>query len=483
VPTERGDSSAGGTETTLVRTRIIGLAVWASVLAIVLFGVPLALAVYQYAMQSERGELERVANAVSFTVASDVYDGERIEEISGPGLIKVAVYDQHGNQLGGMAPKGESEVADALGGGVGSGKVNGDLVVAVPVTHDDDVIGAVRASAPESAVMQRVVLIWAGMAALAALAVAAAWLVGRRQARRLALPLEDLAVAARRLGEGDFSVRTRRGGIPEIDSVGSALNGTAGRLDDLLAREQAFSADASHQLRTPLAGLRLRLEAVLERPDDELRAAIAASLVDADRLETTIDELLALARNKRAAQTAPIDLGALLAEMSPEWCARLALQGRDLELKIDSGAQNPSASTAAVRQILGVLIDNATIHGTGTVTVAVRESSDAVAIDVCDEGAGVSGPENVLFAQRADERNGHGIGLPLARRLAEADDGRLELTQRTPPVFTLLLPSAVAEDPVVEPESGASRRATAASEPRRRWSVGRVPSDSRAPGA
>jgi signal transduction histidine kinase len=314
------------------------------------------------------------------------------------------------------------------------------------------------------------------------LAVAAAWLVGRRQARRLALPLEDLAVAARRLGEGDFSVRTRKGGIPEIDSVGTALNGTAGRLDDLLAREQAFSADASHQLRTPLAGLRLRLEAVLERPDHELRAAIAASLVDADRLETTIDELLALARNKRAAQTAPIDLGALLDEMSPEWCARLALQGRDLELKIDSGAQNPSASTAAVRQILGVLIDNATIHGSGTVTVAVRESSDAVAIDVCDEGAGVSEPENVLFTRRADERNGHGIGLTLARRLAEADNGRLELTQRTPPVFTLLLPSAAVEDPVVQPVPD-SPRATRTSEPRRRWPAGRVPTDSRAPGA
>ena len=438
-----------------MRTRIIGLAVSASVLAIVLFGVPLAVAVHQYAMQAERSELERVANAVSFTVASDVYDGERVEEISGPGLIKVAVYDQHGTQLGGAGPTaGEPQVAEALGGGVGSGKDNGDLVVAVPVTHDDDVIGAVRASAPASAVMQSVMLVWGGMAALAALAVAAAWLVGRRQARRLALPLEDLAVAARRLGEGDFSVRTRQGGIPEIDSVGSALNGTAGRLDDLLAREQAFSADASHQLRTPLAGLRLRLEAVLERPDHELRAAIAASLVDADRLDTTIDELLALARNKRAARATSIDLGALLAEMSPEWCARLALQGRSLELKIDSGAQNASASTAAVRQILGVLIDNATIHGSGTVTVAVRESSDAVAIDVGDEGAGVCEPENVLFTRRADERNGHGIGLPLARRLAEADNGRLELTQRTPPVFTLLLPSAVAEDPVVQPVPG-----------------------------
>jgi signal transduction histidine kinase len=442
-----------------VRTRIIGLAVWASVLAIGLFGVPLAVAVHQYAMQSQRGELERVANAISFTVASDVYDGERIDQISGPNAINLVIYDRNGGLLGGNGPAAnEPEVAQAFQGGVGTGEDASDLVVAVPVTHDDEVIGVVRASASSSGVLQKVALVWSGMVALAVLAVVVAWLVGRRQARRLALPLEDLAVAARRLGEGDFSVRARQGGIPEIDSVGAAINGTAVRLDDMLAREQAFSADASHQLRTPLAGLRLRLEAVLECPDHELRSAIAASLVDADRLEATIDELLALARGGRAARSGPIDLVELLGELSPEWCGRLALHGRSLELKIDPGVPDPKASVAAVRQILGVLVDNATVHGSGTVTVTVRESTDAVAIDVADEGAGLCEPENVLFDRLADRRNGHGIGLPLARRLAEAESGRLQLTERAPPVFTLLLPAAAVEAPAAASLSGVAGR-------------------------
>jgi signal transduction histidine kinase len=280
------------------------------------------------------------------------------------------------------------------------------------------------------------------MGVLAALAVAATWLVGRWQARRLARPLEELAVAARRLGDGDFSVRIGQGGVPEIDAVGSALNGTARRLDDLLARERAFSADASHQLRTPLAGLRLRLEAALERPDGDLRSAIGGSLVDADRLEAIIEELLTLARAERLDQSDPLDLVALLDELCAQWSGRLALQGRDLTVTADRGVPAPRASAAAVRQVLAVLVDNATMHGRGTVALTVRETGDAVAIDVADEGPGVWEPENVLFARRSETAEAHGIGLALARRLAEAEKGRLKLTRPSPPVFTLLLPPA-----------------------------------------
>jgi signal transduction histidine kinase len=437
-----------------VRTRIIGLAVCASVLAIVLFGVPLAVAVLQYWMQVERSELERTADAVAMRVAADVYDEEPMPTIEA-GRVRVTVYSADGDRLSGAGPRaGSPDVVQALAGRVGTGMDGGDLVVAVPVTHEEDVIGAVRVAVPRSGALQTVALVWGAMAALAALAVAAAWLVGRRQARRLARPLEELAVAARRLGEGDFSVRTRQGGIPEIDSVGSALNSTAGRLDDLLARERAFSADASHQLRTPLAGLRLRLEAALESPHQDLKPAVAASLVDADRLESTIDELLALARDRRASGTGPVDLRVLVDEMSPEWRGRLALQGRGLDLNVEAGTPDPRASAAAVRQVLAVLVDNATTHGAGTVAVTVREATDAVAIDVSDEGAGVHEPENVLFARRADQQGGHGIGLALARRLAEAEHGRLELTLRTPPTFTLLLPPALAETSGLQPLTG-----------------------------
>jgi signal transduction histidine kinase len=443
-----------------MRARIIGVAVLASVLATCLFGGPLAVGALKYLLRQERGHLVGVANDVVITVAGDVeagsaVDSEDITDLGEDGeRLTAAVFDADGNRLAGTAPGEDTDVlAEALDGDIGTGDDGDVLVAAVPVTHGDEVLGAVVVSEPRSDVLTEVVLIWAVMAAFAAAAVTVAWLVGRRQARRLARPLEDLEESARRLGDGDFSVRTRRGGIPEIDSVGTALDTTAARLDDLLARERAFSADVSHQLRTPLAGLRLRLEAALEQTDPKTGAAIAASLADADRLEAIIDELLALARAGQAAAAGPVDLGALLGELSPEWGARLALHGRDLEVRVDPDAPDARASTAAVRQVLGVLVDNATIHGAGTVTVAVREAAGAVAVDVCDDGPGVQDPVG-LFAQPADRGDGHGIGLGLARRLAEAEQGRLTLARVAPPVFTLLLPAAA--DTADVQEAGAS---------------------------
>jgi signal transduction histidine kinase len=437
-----------------VRTRIISLAVLTSVVATVLFAVPLGVAVLQYALQHQWGHLVRHASDLAITVAGDVYHDDRIDpevldDVGDDGeAVAAAVFDRDGRRLAGAVRNGDTDVlAGAFDGEVSTATDGILLVVAVPVTHSDEVIGAVVVTQSRADVLGAVGLMWAGMAGLATAAVTVAWLIGRRQARRLAQPLEELEESARRLGEGDFSIRTRRGGIEETDAVGAALEATAARLDDLLARERAFSTDASHQLRTPLAGMRLRLEAALERTDVDPRPAIAASLVDADRLAAIIDEVLALARAGQGPPAGPVDLGTLVGELSSEWRARLDLHGRDLEVRVDPGAPEARASTAAVRQVLGVLVDNACTHGRGTVTVTVREATGAVAVDVADEGEGpgVQGETGAVFTPRAEGRDGHGIGLPLARRLAEAEHGRLQLTRVAPPVFTLLLPAVPVE--------------------------------------
>jgi signal transduction histidine kinase len=427
-----------------VRTRIVGLAVLAAVLAIGLFGVPLAAGALKYALNDERVNLLRVADGAAAAVTADVLRGNTPTELHEPkDGTHLAVYVDRGHRILGTGPEGGDEaVYHALHDGeINTGNFNGDLVVAVPVTHDSDVIGAVRAASPRAAIYRQVALVWVGMLGLAGLAIGTVWLVARRQARRLARPLEELSDAARRLGQGDFSVRTTPVDIPEIDSVGSALNSTAGRLDAMLARERSFSADASHQLRTPLTGLRLRLEAALDHPGQDLRHAITDGIAAADRLEQTIEELLALARDTRSSNVTPLDLPGLLEEIEAGWHDRLAAQDRALRVAVDPQAPVSLASTAAVRQVLTVLLDNAATHGFGTVSVTVRNAADALAIDVSDEGIGITAPEPELFTRRSLLADGHGIGLALARSLAEAEGGRLRLTRPAPPTFTLLVPA------------------------------------------
>jgi signal transduction histidine kinase len=261
----------------------------------------------------------------------------------------------------------------------------------------------------------------------------------RWQSGRLAQPLEELEAAAHELGDGDFSVRARTSGVREIDSVASSLNSTADRLGGLVSRERAFSADASHQLRTPLTGLRLGLEMAQDLPDSSLRPAVNTAIEQADRLERIIDDLLSLARDVPG-RDEPLDTPGLLAELRGDWLPQLSADGRSLLIAVDPEAPRAAVSPSAVRQILHVLLDNASTHGDGLVTVTARNAGGALAIDVADEGNGTTRTEAELFARRGEHADGHGIGLALARSLAEAEGGRLRLTAPSPPVFTLLLP-------------------------------------------
>jgi signal transduction histidine kinase len=426
-----------------MRRRLVQLTVAAAVLAVGLFGLPLAVAIGQYTEANELRQLERVAEAAALAVADDVGEGDVPRGLPDqPDNVDVALYDDEGALiLGSGPPEPGPHVGRAMTAHVSAGEAADALVVAVPVTHDGDVIGVVRTATPAGTVDGIVGLAWLAMAALAAAAVAAVYIVARRQARTIARPLEELSRAAQRLGDGDFSVRAAPAAIPEIDSVGDSLNSTAKRLGDLLQRERSFSADASHQLRTPLAGLRLELEAAMDDPQGDVTPLLAAALASVDRLGQTVEQLLALARDSRC-DVEPIDVHEVLDELEQEWHRRLATSRRPLRITIDPHAPPCVASGAAVRQVLAVLLDNAVAHGGGTVSVTARDAGQVLAIDVSDQGPGVAVGETDLFLRRADTAGGHGIGLALARSLAEAEGGRLRMTSAHPATFTLLLPGA-----------------------------------------
>jgi len=309
----------------------------------------------------------------------------------------------------------------------------------VPLLRGEQVNGAIRAQRSDAVVTDRSHRAWLtlGGAALAvvALSVIAAILLGRR----LAAPLERLAIAARRLGDGDFSVRAPRGGIPEVDEVANALDATAGRLDELITRERAFTSGASHQLRTPLAALRLELESQQLTAADPRDAE--AALAQVDRLQQTVETLLAYSRDVPASDRRT-DLAALIEELQARWREPLAKDSRPLHTVVHADPPMASADPRVVTEILDVLLDNAHRHGAGAVKLTVRAVSGWMAVDVTDEGEGFHGSNaDQGFPPRPGA--GHGIGLALARSLADAQGGRLTITSSGPqPVFTLLLPSA-----------------------------------------
>jgi signal transduction histidine kinase len=283
---------------------------------------------------------------------------------------------------------------------------------------------------------------WLRLAGLAGFILLLALIAAAALGRRLAVPLERLATAARRLGDGDFAARAPHAGVAELDAVGAALDTTARRLDDLVSREREFTADASHQLRTPLAALRIELEAMELRGDSS--PELTAALQEVERLQTTIDTLLAIALDTPRDAAPSTVLTTTVEEVERAWREPLARQARPLRIAIPPAPAIARSSPTVVREILDVLLANACVHGAGAVTVAVRQSGDWIAVDVSDEGPGPTDPEEA-FARRSGSGEGHGIGLALARSLAHAEGGRLAVSASgAPATFTLTLPRDVA---------------------------------------
>jgi signal transduction histidine kinase len=278
-----------------------------------------------------------------------------------------------------------------------------------------------------------------------AVAAGAGWIL----VRRLTKPLDRLRGAAIALGEGDFTVTPAFTGLAELDDVGEALHHTARRIGGLIERERTFSADASHQLRTPIAGLRVALEAELTVPRPDRETVLRECLGVTERLQETVDDLLRLARNVPL-DRGPLDVSGALKELVQRWRGPLESQGRRIEAVDDPALPEVRASAAAIRHVLDVLVENALTHGRGTVTVASQGLPHGVVITVSDQGRGIA-DSTVLFRRRAPGAGG--IGLALGRTLAAAEGGQLRLRSARPAVFELTLHSGGTNSTSDSPES------------------------------
>ena len=425
-----------------VRARVRAAIVATVALALLLLGGPLAAAVALLYRDAAESRLEGEASRVLVAVPDD--------NLGRPGAAlplpldpetALGLYDGRGHLLSGRGPTDDASVARAaqLNGALRRIS-NGQVVVLLPFRTDNGDRVVVRAARTDDDVVEHTVATWAAMVVLAALVLGVAWLVGSRRAAALAEPFERLTADAQALGRGNFAVRGHVTGLVEADAAGAALEDTARRLGALIERERAFSSDASHQLRTPLTRLRLGIESTLLDPTADRDTALRAALVRLDGLESTVTSLLALARDTGSPRDR-CDLAVAVNAAWERWHDVVAEAGRDLLMRREVALAQALCSQAALSQVVDVLVDNALQHGAGQIVLATRRAGPGLALDVTDEGPGLGPDPERAFSRRSAHAAGTGIGLALARSLAEAEGGRL-VVGGPGAVLTVLLPSA-----------------------------------------
>jgi signal transduction histidine kinase len=412
-----------------VRRRLLVSTGLIALVAVLVLGVPLGIVGSRLLRQRAEARLERAADAAAVEV------GRRLRARA-PVTSRV---------VGALVPAGDRVVVVLPGG---RRVVGGDGVGAHPLRASAARAGAVSvtAFAPATDRTDDVGGVWLAVIVLSLVAVATAVGLALVQARRLAAPMERLAARVGRVAEPGVSVDAQPTGIVELDAIGAALADADRRVEDVLRREREFSDNASHQLRTPLAGLRMRLEELraIATTEDAAREADAA-LSQADRLMGTIEELEALARGRDGSAGASDLAGVVADHVAGEWAARFAAAGRELTVSCGDGSEPVPArlATEAARQVVDVLLDNALRHGAGATVVSVGSEHGWARLRVRDEGPGVA-PSRAegLFERGVSSGNGGGgVGLAVARELVRREGGELALVHTRPPCFEAAVPT------------------------------------------
>ncbi len=420
-----------------MRRRILVTIMLVTAFAVLAFFVPATLAIRSRIQRTDLLELQREATIVATRLqqSGGEPDPATLGDVLEPGH-QLGVY-QAGDEVriaGVGPPVADRLVHEAFKGIPVEGYVDGDLVAAAPMHSGTGVVAAARVLEPRSesdARVRRNVLLL-GLAGIAIIAVAG--VIGALLSRRLSRPVERLRKWASTIGRDDAGPPPAKTGISELDELGTALTDAGERIRELLRRERSFSSHVSHQLRTPVAAMRVAIETELDAPRPDSKIVLHESLRALDRLESTIESMLALARHDERSPTW-CDVGALVRDHADRWRPSYAAGGRDITVR--AAIQPGEVDAAAVGHILDVLLENALVHGRGPVVVSVRRSGSSIEVDVGDEGP--SDPRADPFSEvRVD--TSHGIGLRLARTLAESEGGQLRLLEVAPTTFRLSLP-------------------------------------------
>ncbi len=447
-----------------VRTRLVVSFVYVLLVVIVALTVPLAIVLRDRA----RSELEALTLTNAQTIAAvlnqdrlrdDPQDrralvrdmrryaadvGGRVVILDANGIV---LADSDAEDIGtDFATSGRPEVGRALASQANaevrmSDDEGGDIAVAAaPIIDEGELVGVVRISRGVQTVQANVGRATAAIVAVALGGLLAGLGIAVALARSLARPLSRLAAAAQRLGAGDLSTRAGKlEGGAEVDELAGSFDEMADRFERTVRGQREFVANASHQLRTPLTGMKLRLEAAVADSDGPVREQLLAADKEVDRLAQIIERLLTMAGqiekgNIEEGHVPRVDLADAVERAVKRWYERAAQAS---SLLIDDGATDRVSHPAVaepddVDQVLDVLIDNALLHAPGRVEVSSTANGEQATLSVRDHGPGIPLDEQAkvterFFRGRGAPAGGSGLGLAIARELAERWGGGIEV--------------------------------------------------------
>lgn len=393
---------------------------------------------------------ERIADHEHSTMLPRTLQALRTEEDGGAALA-VAVIDDDGHVVDGRDTGlyTPARAAPALAGRTRLTHVGDRLIAAVPVNgHTERVSGAVLLSRPLGPLHDRIMRLWTRLAVVAFLAIIAAVVLAVALARWVGRPLRRLETAAEALGAGDLAARAEPPKQPaEIRRLATRFNVMAARLESLIHDHRTMLADVSHQLRTPLAALRLRMELLAAETTAD-PAEFDGALDELARLARLVDGLLAVARADNVTEPPErVPLNRLLAERAEAW--QPVANERDVRLSLTTnGDVTALAVPGHLEQVIDNLIDNALTAAPprGHVRLAARRPDHRALVTVADDGPGMSETmKSVAFRRfRTSAPQGTGLGLAIVHRLITAGGGTVELSD-TPGgglTVTLDLPTA-----------------------------------------
>lgn len=446
-----------------MRQRVLQATLITVVLVVLMLGIPLGISWLQLANQNLANQANLILDQVRIDTETRLQEEgtideallqRRVDEQTDLHIAVTVVYEGETTTAG--DPPGDDPVKRSTTGASGQ-------LITVFIPQSD-----VRAHTASAWVLITV----AGLSALSIGVSVALW-----QAQRISLPLARLSRRAEEMGSGRARGPWQPSGIAEIDEVAIELARSGAMLNERLEAESRLASDASHQLRTPLTALSMRLDEILATSTEEwVREEARISLEQIDRLTEVVHDLINAPRSSQRRTPGVVELGTVLTQQSEEWSPAYRRAGRELHIQVPRSAA-VWGSTGPLTQVIATLIENALTHGGGRTSVKVRRNDHSTVVEVTDEGGGID-PElgARIFERSVSGRSsgGTGVGLALARTLVEDDGGRLELLTEDPATFGVFLISAPGEEP--EDEHGA----LLGGEPGRREKAGRRPRGQRA---